>query len=204
MSINKEGTIYTIVFTFVVAFAFVLLLAMTNGLTAERIDLNQEIRRKQSVLNALGVSYESQQDVLETYDQDVTLQEIDGVQLYRAQVDGRTVYAKQFSSNGLWGTITGVIAVNEDVSRIQGLEIIAHNETPGLGGRIDEDWFKDQFRNERITDGTIRVTSGEGLGDPDPDNGEVDAIAGATRTSEYMEIIANEEIALLQEVLGAN
>ncbi len=204
MNINKEGTIYTILFTFIVAFGFVLLLAMTDGLTAERIDLNQEIRRKQSVLNALGVSYESDQDVLQTYDQDVTLEEVNGVEIYRAQVEGATVFAKQFSNNGLWGTITGIIAVNEDVTRIRGLEIIAHNETPGLGGRIDEAWFKEQFRNERITDGTIRVTSGEGQGDPDPDNGEVDAIAGATRTSEYMEIIANEEIETLQEVLGAN
>ena len=51
---NKEGTIYTVVFVFIVSFAFVFLLSLTNQATIEQVELNQEIAREGAVLSALG------------------------------------------------------------------------------------------------------------------------------------------------------
>ncbi|MDT8298577.1 MAG: FMN-binding protein, partial [Spirochaetaceae bacterium] len=117
----------------------------------------------------------------------------------RAVVGGRDVMVKQFQGNGLWGTITGVLAVDSSLSQIIGLDVISHSETPGLGGRIEEDWFKDQFREEQIGPDGITVRKGEGGVDDDKENSTVDGITGASLTSAAMEVIINNEIEYLRQ-----
>ncbi|MFW5716242.1 MAG: FMN-binding protein [Spirochaetota bacterium] len=188
---NKEGTGYTIAFVFIVSFAFVFLLSMTNQVTIERVRLNQEISRQGAILSAMSIEATGIEEIQSEYER-VTGDRDDG--LYVARVDGETVYAKEFAGAGLWGTISGVIAVTADFDRIVGLEIVEDNETPGLGGRINEPWFKNQFEGERIPQDGIDVEAVEGEGDPNPDNGVVDGITGATRTSDAMEAIVNNQL----------
>ncbi|MCK5735709.1 MAG: FMN-binding protein, partial [Spirochaetaceae bacterium] len=66
-------------------------------------------------------------------------------------------------------------------------------------GRIEEDWFKDQFRGEVIPENGITVRKGEGGSDKDPDNGVVDGVTGASLTSTAMEVIVNNQIAELRK-----
>jgi Na+-transporting NADH:ubiquinone oxidoreductase subunit C len=195
---NKENTFYTIIFTFVISFLFVLLLAFTNEATREQVQRNREIARQKAILNAMNISYESEEEVTEKYES-VSKVTVADVSLYKSSVDGRSVYAKEFQGSGLWGQIYGVLGIHADGERLAGLDIISHNETPGLGGRIDEPWFKKQFSGEEIVDGTIELASGDG--DEDYDNGRVDAITGATRTSQSIKTIVNREIETLREVL---
>ncbi|MFP4362277.1 MAG: FMN-binding protein, partial [Spirochaetia bacterium] len=176
--------------------------AFAHSATAERVEANQELFRQRAILSAMNISYDSPEEVYEKFD-NVQTREIEDMEFYTSVVDGSRVYARSFAGSGLWGTITGVIAVNSSVSRIAGLEIISHNETPGLGGRIEEQWFKDQFAGERIPSEGITVdVQGSGTGDEDPDNGEVDAITGATRTSTAMEVIINNVLENIRPVLG--
>ena len=192
---NKEGTFYTIIFVFIVSFAFVFLLSMTNQVTIERVELVQELSRQQAILRAMGIEAQGEDEVQTEFAKVAGDREAG---LYAAEVGGRTVYAKQFSGAGLWGQISGVIAVTADVRRFVGIEIVEDNETPGLGGRINEAWFRSQFEGERIPEGGIVVRAMEGDGDPDPDNGAVDGVTGATRTSDSMESIVNKEIETLR------
>lgn len=196
---NKQSTIYTIIFTFIVCFAFVFLLALTNEATRPMVEFNQTVARQKAILAAMNVPFESDQDAQAKF-QNVDQREVDGFTLFTTTVDGRRVYAKEFAGSGLWGTINGVLGVDEDVSRTVGLEIISHNETPGLGGRIDEPWFKAQLEGEELQDGRIAVTDGDG--DTDSSNGEIDGVTGATRTSESMERIINNELETLRNALG--
>jgi Na+-transporting NADH:ubiquinone oxidoreductase subunit C len=198
---NKQSTLYTMVFMFIVAFAFVFLLSLTNEATREQVQLNQEVARKRAILTALGVETQSDEQVLSRFEE-VEQLERDGATLFRATVEGQTVYAKEFSGSGLWGTIEGVLGVNEDVSSTVGLTIIDHNETPGLGGRITENWFQQQFAGEQVAPEGIQFTAGDG--DTDHGNSEVDGITGATRTTESMERIINGEIERLQSLVGGN
>ncbi|RKX71235.1 MAG: FMN-binding protein, partial [Spirochaetes bacterium] len=124
---------------------------------------------------------------------------VEGESIVKADINGNILLVKQFSGQGLWGTVTGVIAVNDNVTRIIGLDIISHEETPGLGGRIEEDWFKDQFRGEAIPENGIKVRKGEGGSDDNPDNGIVDGVTGASLTSAAMEVIVNNQIAELRK-----
>ena len=198
---NKQSTLYTMIFMFIVAFAFVFLLSLTNEATREQVQLNQEVARKRAILTALGVETQSDEQVLSRFE-DVEQLERDGTTLFQASVEGETVYAKEFAGSGLWGTIEGVLGVNEDVSQTVGLTIINHKETPGLGGRITEPWFQRQFAGEEIAEDGIEFTDGDG--DFDHGNAEVDGITGATRTTESMERIVNREIDRIGSLLGGN
>ena len=64
-------------------------------------------------------------------------------------------YCFPISGSGLWGTIQALLAVTPDFGKIINLEIIIQNETPGLGGRITENWFKDQFKGKIMIDNNI-------------------------------------------------
>ena len=198
---NKQSTIYSMIFMFIVAFAFVFLLSLTNEATREMVELNQEVARKRAVLSALGTESLSDEEVLDRFEE-VEQLERDSTTIFQAKVDGDTVYAKEFAGSGLWGTIEGVLGVNGEVSKTVGLEIINHNETPGLGGRITEAWFKEQFAGEQIGSEGIAFTAGDG--DTDYDNSEVDGITGATRTTESMERIVNREIDTIESLLGGS
>lgn len=188
---KKEGTLYTIVFVFIVSFAFVFLLSMTNEATIGQVRLNQELARQRAILSAMGIEAQGPEEVQSEFDKVQGNRERG---LYAARVDGRTVYAKQFAGPGLWGTIAGVIATTADMEQIVGIQIVEDNETPGLGGRINEPWFQAQFEGETIQEGGIAVRLMEGDGDPDKDNGVVDGITGATRTSDAFEEIVNNQL----------
>jgi Na+-transporting NADH:ubiquinone oxidoreductase subunit C len=190
---NKNSMGYTIVFIFIVSFAFVFLLSLTNMVTIDQIEANQELARKQAVLTAMGIEYRGEADVRDKYEQ-IRGNVEEGLYVYESP--DRTVWAKRFVGAGLWGSIQGVLAVTSDLERIVGIEIVDQNETPGLGGRITEPWFKEQFRNEKIPADAFEVTEGDG--DDNPDNGEVDGITGATRTSDSIEKIVRDEIDALQ------
>lgn len=199
---NKQSLVYTVIFTFLVSFVFVTVLAFANVGTEAQVELNQELARQRAVLNALDIEYGGPDDVQAKFE-NVEQFEENGATLYRTTVEGQPVVAKEFTGSGLWGAINGILAVTADMDRTVGLEILSHNETPGLGGRIDEPWFKQQLRNERIVDGTVMV-AGAGDGDTNPDNGEIDAITGASRTSDSMRTILSTELSSLASILGGN
>ncbi len=200
---KKDSQLYTVVFTFIITFAFVALLALANEGTKEQIARNNELFFRRAVLNAMDISFETPAQAYDLFDQMVTKRETAEGTIFETDRDGEKRYAIQFTGNGLWGTITGIIAVNEDASRIAGIDFIDQNETPGLGGRIEDPWFKDQFRGEAIPEGKIRMLrSGGRTGDPDPDNAAVDAVTGATQTSDSVERIINAYLLKLRTVLG--
>jgi len=195
---NKESLPYVIVFTFIVAFAFVFVIALADGITAERVAQNQRLVTAQAFLSSVEhLEDEPSEELVEFA---VEFGEIEDDSIIRREVGGRKVLVKRFSGQALWGTVSGVIAVDEKVSELIGLAIINHNETPGLGGRIEEDWFLRQFKGETIPPDGITVAKGEG-GEPDgdTDNGVVDGITGASLTSARIEKIVNSEISKLRE-----
>ena len=68
-----------------------------------------------------------------------------------------------------------------------GLDFVKQNETPGLGARISESWFKEQFRGKR---GPFRLVP-EGV---ESGENEFQAITGATSTSNAVLDLLNRSI----------
>ncbi len=118
-------------------------------------------------------------------------------------------YAFPISGVGFWARIDGYLAVTPDCKQTLGVVFLRHSETPGLGGRISEPEFRDQFRPHRrqgeseargldITPpksgGYINITrQAPDPGSPGYDR-HVDAITGATGTSKAVEKFMNRDI----------
>ncbi|SDB57114.1 Na+-transporting NADH:ubiquinone oxidoreductase subunit C [Desulfonatronum thiosulfatophilum] len=100
-----------------------------------------------------------------------------------------------FQGRGVWDIIRGVIVLNPDLNTVLNLRIMEQAETPGLGGRIEEEGFLAQFQGLRIDwerQPDRRVILATGM-DPDAE-GRVDAITGATGTSRALIEMLNNEL----------
>jgi len=202
---KKDGILYTVVFSFIVTFLFVFLLALANEGTAGIVQRNQELARQKAILSAMAIPFRTDQEVNTLY-KSIEIVKKDGVQLYKSSQGEKAIFAKEFSGSGLWGTITGIVSVDSEVSQIIGIQIVSHNETPGLGGRIADPWFKDQFRGLKVKNGKIHITFGAeaGSGKANKEEGVADGITGASRTSQSMDTILNGELGMLKKILGGS
>ncbi|MEN8142877.1 MAG: FMN-binding protein, partial [Thermodesulfobacteriota bacterium] len=103
-----------------------------------------------------------------------------------------TGYATAMSGPGFWGPISAMVAVDGEVSKIIGIEFFRLEETPGLGARITEPRFENQFIGLSLV-----LAPGEkaffSITAPSPGKSalELDAITGATSTSRAVEVFLN-------------
>ncbi len=91
------------------------------------------------------------------------------------------------SGYGLWSTLYGFLALEEDGETVYGLQFYEHRETPGLGGEVDNPKWRHLWRGKRLYGGGERprlaVVKGKvAAADPDADY-KVDGLSGATLTS---------------------
>lgn len=109
--------------------------------------------------------------------------------LFIAEKNDKKIYILPVRGNGLWDAIWGYVALKSDLKTIYGVFFDHKGETPGLGANITQPFFEDDFQGEKIYDkqGNYRsVTVSKTNNDPknkDKEDNEVDAIAGATITS---------------------
>jgi electron transport complex protein RnfG len=78
------------------------------------------------------------------------------------------------SIKGYAGEIKMLVGVGKD-RKIKGLEILSHQETPGLGAEITKDWFKNQFKEKTIEELFLKKDR--------PQEGKIEAITAATISS---------------------
>ncbi len=122
--------------------------------------------------------------------------------LFIGEKDGKTIYIFPVRGNGLWDAIWGYVALNDDLKSIYGVFFDHKGETPGLGANITESFFKDDFKGEMIydKDGNYKsVTTSKSNADPnnlDKTDNEVDAISGATITSNGVSAMLKKDISL--------
>lgn len=187
----KRSYQYTVVFMIIMAGFFTAILATGQAAMNPRIAQNQEIARQQSLLYAFDIpSGGTNAEVTAAYEKYIQpdTRTIDGqeIQAFRQVDDAGAVqgYAFPFSGAALWGTIRGYLAVDQDLATIKGLTFTEQNETPGLGGRIDEEPFKSQWRGIPLPEGDIRYGQ---VGDK-----QLDAISGATQSSTAVTRVVNE------------
>jgi len=85
---------------------------------------------------------------------------------------------------GLWGPVWGYIALERDVETIKGAYFDHESETPGLGGKIKDDPdFRAQFEGKALNmvgEKPFSIVKG---GAPEGSKDAIDAITGATMTS---------------------
>jgi electron transport complex protein RnfG len=98
--------------------------------------------------------------------------------------------------NGYQGVVKLMVGLTPDLSHITGLDVLEQVETPGLGGRISEKSFQDQFKNISTTPEVEYVKNQS----PSKDN-EIKAITGATISSRSVVAIINRNVDRLKSVI---
>ena len=117
------------------------------------------------------------------------------IKIVNNSIDG---YAIPISGKGLWSTLYGYFALENDGSTVKGIRFYKHKETPGLGGEVDKDWFTNNFIGKKIIDKNGRLVSIQSIkgqvDDSAPDAyHQVDGISGATVTTKGLnEFLMND------------
>ncbi|MCK9548486.1 MAG: FMN-binding protein [Sphaerochaeta sp.] len=178
MSVQRsfyKDRVYPLLFMFITTLVCILLTSGLHLLTLERADANELSFARRAILQAGDLEFENTTEGIErAYHQQIT----EEVGYYTATGTFGKRYIIPLEGPGLWGTIAIMVGLEEDLQTFSGVAIVSQNETPGLGARIEESWFTAQFKGKRapftmVEEGTASA------------NQEVDAITGATRTSEY-------------------
>ncbi|MFH1752974.1 MAG: FMN-binding protein [Candidatus Omnitrophota bacterium] len=100
-------------------------------------------------------------------------------------------YAFIAEGNGYQGKIKMICGIDKGLTKLYGIEILESVETPGLGGEIVTDGFKGQFKNLKFLP-KIGCVKREKAAD-----NEIEAITGATISSQSVTDIINDRIELL-------
>ncbi len=153
-------------------------LAFISAATEDRIEANEALKERMLRGKALAGEQDGEKIVF-----DPAPVEIGGEEFFLGRLDGefRGTAFTTVTNKGYSGPIEIVVAMDNTGTKIAGVRIKSHSETPGLGANAAqirygdiEPWFLAQFSGldpEQIF-----------LGKDDP-NGKIDAITAATITS---------------------
>lgn len=207
---NSYTIIYSAVIVVIVAF---LLAFVFQGLKPQQ-DANVALDKKKQILNALNIRDLSNEVADKTYKEVVEADEIIDTQghvlnagkpggeqagfkleskdykagrlaLYVCKVNGQLKYVIPVYGMGLWGPISGYIALNEDKATVYGVYFNHESETAGLGAEIkDNAAWQAKFQGKKLfaggNDKAIALGVEKKVDDPAT---QVDAVTGATLTS---------------------
>lgn len=112
-------------------------------------------------------------------------------------------YAFPISGKGLWSTIYGYLALEQDLATIKGVTFYRHGETPGLGGECEKQWFQDNFKGKQTFANGQRVRFEVVKGKvadrfPQGNAHAVDGISGATITGNGITKFVNRDLDLYE------
>lgn len=179
--------IFTVFFMFTTTLIVISIVSMAHLLTAEIVQRNANLYLKKAILSCAGIEVPEDTAAVESLYEKRVKPIQDNPDCYSI-LDERNKevqwYAAIESGPGLWGEITAVIGFYNDGETLKSTEFIKHNETPGLGARITEEWFKQQFDGKRPP--LIIAHKGAAAG-----TNEFDAVTGASITSAAVRDILN-------------
>jgi Na+-transporting NADH:ubiquinone oxidoreductase subunit C len=179
-----------VAFTVLVTVVFVSPISVVYLLTKPKVELNQQVFLQRSVLYAAGLKVPpTPLAISELFKQRVEPKSGSGGGYYLVKDEaGRTGgYVILASGPGLWGEITAAVGFDAKLEKLTGVDFLKQSETPGLGARIGEGWFREQFRGKKGPFGTVAE------GQPAAEN-QFDAITGATLTSNFVKDLLNAAV----------
>jgi electron transport complex protein RnfG len=165
-----------------------LLLGFTYSFTVDAIAEQTKIKTEKALAAVMDNSSFSEYDV--DGDVEYITRVYEAVSRDSGDVSG---YAFQLeTTEGYDGTINMMVGINAD-GTINGIDIISHTETPGLGAQADEDPFKSQFVNKSAS--LLSLVKGNS------NDQNIDAIGGATITSAAVTNAVNEAITYYNDII---
>jgi electron transport complex protein RnfG len=162
----------------VIAMVSAAVLAVVYGKTSVIIEENAARALESSVLEVLpgtatvNIIRREQNPLREEDPKEMREKEQKTTIIYQGvDAQGRIIgYAFVGEGNGYGGAIRVLVGVDESTDQVINLKILNHSETPGLGSRVEEEGFRNQF-------------VGKTAQDPIAVNQDINAISGATISS---------------------
>jgi len=189
----------TVLFMAAVTFVAITLVGLVDMVTKDTVARNKTIFEKQAVADASGMQrFASVEALLQWYAAHVTAVTNAGGALDHcwvrrgAEAEPRSLVLVQ-KGPGLWGGITVFVGFEANAAAIRGVTFQDHVETPGLGARIDEPWFRRQFAGKSGPFAALGPEPKDKTATT-PDNDKFDQITGATITSTAVKDIMNKSI----------
>ena len=171
--------------------ASVALVVAVNSWSAPLARMHEERRLHSSILDAASIASPAE-SVDAVFGERVRQQEAGGL-VYFA-VDSLILY--QFDGRGLWGPIRGIVTLDSGLTHIASIRVLEQEETPGLGDRIKDPAYLATYRGKRAD-----TPLGLAIRHEAETDSEVDAIGGATLSSEALLVIVNNTTEALRRAL---
>ena len=218
---NSYAIIYSVIIVVIVAF----LLAFVSQALKPMQDANVALDKKKQILNSLNIRDLNDAQADAKYKEVVVADRVidekgkvlipgtsggedagfkleskdykEGkLALYICRVNGETKYVVPVYGMGLWGPISGYIALNADKSTVYGVYFNHESETAGLGAEIkDNKAWQEKFQGKKLfkngDDKTIALSVEKKVEDPTT---QVDAVTGATLTSNGVRDMLHEAL----------
>ena len=218
--LDTSSNTYTIIYASVMVIIVAFLLAFVSSVLKPTQEANVENDTKGQILTSLNIDikasgfnvadeFKNVQDMLwngtelvpyegkflSSYGSAIKAGEL---HVFVAQAEGETKYVLPVTGRGLWGGLWGYIALNADKKTVYGTYFYHESETAGLGARIGERWFQEQFNGKPVFAGenteavALKVVK---AGASKAEN-EIDGVTGATLTSDGVSAMVQDGLSV--------
>jgi Na+-transporting NADH:ubiquinone oxidoreductase subunit C len=173
-----------VIVAFLLAFVYQALKPMQDANVA--LDVKKQILYSLNIRNLDGAEAEAKYAEVVKEEK-----EVNGQKVYECQVDGKEILVASLKGMGLWGGISGYIAINGD-DTVYGAYFDHESETAGLGAEIkDSQEWQEKFIGKKIYDdqGNVVLSVVKKVENPET---QVDCVTGATLTSNGVDAMLKE------------
>jgi len=183
MKLNTNSNAYIIIYSAILVVIVAFLLAFVYQALKPMQDANVALDVKKQILYSLNIRDLDGAEAEAKYAEVVKVErEINGQKVYECQVNGKEILVASLKGMGLWGGISGYLAINGD-NTVYGAYFNHESETAGLGAEIkDSQEWQEKFIGKKIFDenGNVVLSVVKKVEDA---AAQVDCVTGATLTS---------------------
>ena len=182
--LNTNSNAYIIIYSTILVVIVAFLLAFVSSALKEKQEANVALDVKKQILCSLNIRDLNDVDAEAKYAEVVKAEtNVDGQKAYACLVDGEEIMVFSLKGMGLWGGISGYIAIHgEEEPTVYGAYFNHESETAGLGAEIkDSQAWQEKFIGKKVfANGEVALAVVKNVEDPTT---QVDCVTGATLTS---------------------
>ena len=200
--LNTNSNAYIIIYSTVLVVIVAFLLAFVSSSLKDKQEANVKLDKEKQVLNSLNLRDKSDTEAHALYEKIVKFDEKQNLFVCTLE-NGDVKYVFPLKGMGLWGGISGYIALDADMNTVYGAYFNHESETAGLGAEIkDNQAWQEKFIGKKVFDGKGNVAISVEKEVKKPEY-QVDCVTGATLTSNGVSEMLQKGFAQYAETLKA-
>ena len=189
MAAKKDTLLNMFIAMFVICVVSGGVLGIVYNATKDPIAAAETAKKTEAIKNVLPEFNELKETMVKSALEDV---EIPFYLAYDANNNFIGAAVETFTNKGFSGNISLMVGILAD-GTVNNISVLQHAETPGLGSKMSEPSFKDQFNNKHADSFNFNVKK---------DGGDVDAITAATISSRAFCDAVNRAISTFENNKG--